>query len=74
MEEKVFEILKNALEIDAVNSDISRSNCEQWDSLKTLNIVIDLESEFGVDFEPDEIERMDSVSAILSLLSEKMSN
>lgn len=74
MEEKVFEILKNALEIDAVNSAISRSNCEQWDSLKTLNIVIDLESEFGVDFEPDEIERMDSASAILSLLSEKISD
>lgn len=69
MEEKVLEILKNVLELDNVDATCSQENCEKWDSMAQLNIVVELESEFGVSFEPEQISEMKSVKDILGILS-----
>jgi acyl carrier protein len=42
-----------------------------WDSIRHLNLVVALEQEFGIQFEPDEIEQMLSVELIVDLLNEK---
>jgi acyl carrier protein len=71
MEEKVLEILKSVLELDQVEKTISSTNCENWDSMAQLNISVELEAEFGVSLEPEEIAAMASYEDIVRILKEK---
>lgn len=71
MEEKVFEIIKRVLELESVDETCSQSTCENWDSLRHLNLVVELESEFSTEFEPEEIAAMKSVKDILDILEKK---
>lgn len=72
MEEKVLEILKNVFELDNVDETCSQATCEKWDSLGQLNLVVELESEFGVSLEPEEIGGMQSYNDIINLLKKKL--
>lgn len=49
----------------------SPDTIESWDSLQHLNLILALEQSFGLEFEPEEIERMTSIGAILAILEEK---
>ena len=71
MEEKVLALVKNVLEIDSIDVNCSQDNCEKWDSMALLNIVVDLQDEFNVDFEPEEISKLKSIKDILAALKEK---
>lgn len=44
-----------------------------WDSLHHLNLVLGLEGEFGVQFSPEEIAKMQSVESIAWLVQNKLS-
>jgi acyl carrier protein len=44
---------------------------ETWDSVQHLNLILALETQFGVEFEPEEIEQMKSIGKIVSLLESK---
>lgn len=71
MEEKVLEILKNLFELDTVDETCSQSTCEKWDSMGQLNLVVELESEFDVTLEPEEIGDMKSFDDIIRILKSK---
>lgn len=71
MEEKVLAILKDLFELDTVDRSISQKNCEKWDSMGQLNLVVELESEFDITIEPEEIGQMVSFDEILKLLKGK---
>ena len=71
MEEKVLEILKNLFELDTVDETCSQTTCEKWDSMGQLNLVVELESEFDVTLEPEEIGEMKSFNDIISILKSK---
>ena len=71
MEEKVLEILKNLFELDTVDKTCSQTTCEKWDSMGQLNLVVELESEFDVTLEPEEIGEMKSFDDIIRILKEK---
>lgn len=71
MEERVFEILKNLFEMDAVDETCSQTTCEKWDSMGQLNLVVELESEFDVTLEPEEIGEMKSFGDIIRILKSK---
>jgi len=62
----VFEIA-----IHEVRPDSSPDNVENWDSTRHLNLVVALEQEFGVQFEPEEIEQLLSYDLVQALLVEK---
>jgi acyl carrier protein len=49
----------------------SPDTIESWDSLQHLNLILALEQRFGLEFEPEEMERMNSIDAILSIIEEK---
>ena len=44
---------------------------ESWDSVEHLNLILALETQFGVEFEPEEIERMKSIGQIAQLVESK---
>jgi acyl carrier protein len=46
---------------------------ENWDSLHHLNLVLGLEGEFGVQFSPEEIAKMQTVESIALLVQNKLS-
>ncbi len=71
MEEKVLEILKDLFELDAVDETCSQETCEKWDSMGQLNLVVELESEFDVTLEPEEIGEMKSFNDIIRILKGK---
>ncbi len=71
MEEKVLEILKNVFELDSVDASCSQETCEKWDSMGMLNLVVELESEFGISIEPEEITELRSYYSIIELLKKK---
>ncbi len=71
MEEKVLEILKDLFELDTVDKTCSQTNCEKWDSMGQLNLVVELESEFDVTLEPEEIGEMKSFNDIIRILKSK---
>lgn len=71
MEEKVLEILKNLFELDTVDETCSQTTCEKWDSMGQLNLVAELEMEFDVSLEPEEIGEMKSFSDVIRLLKSK---
>lgn len=71
MEEKIIEILKSVLELDNVDTTCSQGTCDKWDSMAQLNLVVELEAEFGVSFEPEEIAEMKSYDDIVRVLNNK---
>jgi acyl carrier protein len=64
----VFEI-----PIEQVRPDSSPENIENWDSTRHLSLVVAMEQEFDVQFEPEEIEQLLSFELIHSLLAAKFS-
>lgn len=71
MEEKVLEILKNVFELETVDTTCSQQTCEKWDSMGQLNLVVELETEFDVSLEPEEIGEMKSFGDIIRILKLK---
>jgi acyl carrier protein len=71
MKEKIKEIMSSVFGIKNVSDDISQTNCESWDSLKHLNLIVELEDTFNVSFEPDEIAVMISLNDITKILQRK---
>jgi acyl carrier protein len=49
----------------------SAENIEAWDSLQHLNLILALEQEFDLQFEPEEIEKMNSLEQIIRVLEAK---
>ena len=72
MKEKVIEIMKDVLETEDISLNTSQENCENWNSLRQLNLVSELEDEFVVEFEPEEIAEMKSVEMVLKILQSKL--
>jgi len=72
MKEKVIEIMKDVLETEDISLNTSQENCENWNSLRQLNLVSELEDEFDVEFEPEEIAEMKSVGKILEVIQSKL--
>ena len=71
MEEKVLQILQNLFELDTVDTTCSQETCERWDSMGQLNLVVELESEFDVSLEPEEIGEMKCFNDIIRILKSK---
>ena len=64
MKTKIFDVFRRTFELDSVDEKISQKNCEKWDSMNHLNLIIELEQEFDLSFEPEEIGEMKSYADI----------
>ena len=72
LEERVLDVLKRTFELDTVDITCSQKNCEKWDSMGQLNLVIELESEFGISLEPEEIGEMVCFDDVLRIIKSKL--
>lgn len=70
MKEKIIEIASRILGVQ-VNEISSQDNTPEWDSLHHLNLIIELEMEFNVCFEPEEIAEMKNIESIEKVIERK---
>ena len=64
MRERIKQIMKEIFELDDVPDDISQETCVQWDSMHHLQLVVGLETEFNITFEPEDIFKIISLDDI----------
>jgi len=69
MKEQIKEVMKRVFDLGNIADDISQQNCDKWDSMNHLNLVVELEEEFNVSFEPEEIAEMKSLDKIQESIS-----
>ena len=74
MESKIREIIASIFEIPVTKLPASfiQTDIENWDSIGHLRLIVELESEFQVQFEPDEIGEMNSYDKIKEIVSSKI--
>ncbi len=72
MKEEIKKIIASVLNIQNVTDETAQSNCSKWDSLKHLQLIVELEDEFGVSFEPEEIAEMKDVNSINEIVTKKL--
>ena len=73
MEQRVLDVLCRVFKDSSIDETCSQQNCEKWDSMNHLNLIVELELEFGVSFEPEEIAVMRSYQDVLRILKSKRS-
>lgn len=74
MEEQILTIMKEVFGVEDLDATCSQKTCEKWDSMAQLNLVVELESEFDISFEPEEIGAMIDFDTVASFIQEKTSN
>ena len=72
MEDQILQILKSVIGVDDIDSNVSQDNCEQWDSMAQLNLVVELEMEFDITLEPEEISEMRTFSDVVKVVKSKI--
>ncbi len=53
---------------DSLGEEDSPTSIPEWDSVNHIHLILSLESEFGVSFDPGEIGELSTVAAIASRL------
>ncbi len=71
MEQKILSAMNTVFGLDNITTSISQENCEKWDSLNHLNLIVELESCFDVTFEPEEIAVMTTFDKVLEIVEQK---
>jgi len=60
------------IEVAQINADSSPSTIETWDSIQHLSLVLALESRFGVQIDPEDIEQFKSIGAAADIVGRKL--
>jgi acyl carrier protein len=70
MKEKIIEIMSEVFEVPVSEfpAEIKQENIDNWDSLRHLNLIVELEDVFDKSFEPEEISEMISMDKIIEMI------
>jgi acyl carrier protein len=73
MRKEVLKIMARVFSINegSVPEEIAYGMHEKWDSIHHLNLIVELESHFGVFFEPEEIQTMTNLDLIVDCITRK---
>ncbi len=63
---EVFQVRESDLHQDLVKADL-----DSWDSLTQMDLVVSLEKEFSISLDIPDIVRLNSISEIIQVLTEK---
>lgn len=72
MEDRIIGIIAKILEVDIeeVELDTAIGDLPEWDSLHHLQIIAELEKEFGIKYAADELAELEDVSDLIALTKE----
>ena len=60
------------VDVDTINEDSSQDNIEGWESIRTLDLIVALEEEFGVTIPLEEVGNMTNFKYIKLTIDELM--
>ena len=58
------------VDVDTINEDSSQDNIEGWESIRTLDLIVALEEEFGVTIPLEEVGNMTNFKYIKLMIDE----
>lgn len=73
IETRLEKVFRETFGSERVPAELSQSNCSAWDSVGHLNLILALEAEFGVFFEPEEIASLRTFTDVRAVLASKLS-
>jgi len=71
LKDRIIVVMKEVFDLVQIDENASQQSIEKWDSLGHLNLIVALEEEFNVSFEPEEIITMTSVQTIISTMGRR---
>lgn len=74
MNEKVKSIMANVFRtgIENITDDLKQKDVTFWDSLRHLNLIVELEEKFEISFEPEEISEMTTFKMVIFYINQKL--
>ncbi len=71
---KVQEIFRDVLDNEELilTMETTKDDVEEWDSLTTINIILALESEFGIKIVLEEVIEFNNIKYIVDLIDKKI--
>lgn len=72
IDERIKDVMSAVFEVeaDSINEESSQDNIENWESIKTLDLVVSLEDEFGVSIPLEEVQNMKNFKMIKLIIME----
>ena len=70
--EQLLQIFRDVLETNDIDETVSQANCEAWDSIHHLNLILAIESGFNISLEPEEMEQMQDFATALKIVEGKI--
>jgi len=59
---------------EQITAETSPAQIPAWDSVQHLNLILSVEQEFGLQFEPEEIDQVRSIGRLAALVTQKVGN
>ena len=69
IEERFFKIFSDVMEVDYEKKHYSMSTLRQWDSLKTIELIMELQKEFSIKFNHRDIIKLTDTKNIIEIIS-----
>ena len=72
IDERIKDVMSAVFEVEAesINEESSQDNIENWESIKTLDLIVALEEEFGVTIPLEEVGNMTNFKYIKLMIEE----
>ncbi len=72
IDERIKDVMSAVFGVDAdsINEESSQDNIENWESIKTLDLIVALEEEFGVTIPLEEVGNMTNFKYIKLMIEE----
>lgn len=72
MEKRILDVLRRVFKDENLDETCSQKTCKAWDSMNQLNLVVELEMEFDITLEPEEIGAMTSYEDVVNIVKSKL--
>lgn len=72
-QQKIIKIMRDVFRNNTIDTNCSQQNCDTWDSINHINLIVELEMSFNVSFEPEEISSMTDFKKVQDILNKKLS-
>lgn len=70
--DRILDVFCRTFELPTVSESISQKNSDKWDSLNHINLVVEIETEFDIMLEPEDISEMIDFNSVLRIVERKL--
>ena len=71
IKKKIISIMRSSFSDQNIDENSTYDNTDSWDSMNFLLLVVNLESKFGIEFQPEEIADLNSFKSIFNSILNK---